>query len=101
VYAATKAADRYFARTWTTDLKERKIRVNAVSPSSTDTDGLREAVKSNAAARQRIQSLAQTVHLGRLGRVDEIAKAVLFLNSDDSSFITGAELFADGGMGQV
>jgi NAD(P)-dependent dehydrogenase (short-subunit alcohol dehydrogenase family) len=101
VYAATKAAVRYFARTWTTDLKERKIRVNVVSPSPTDTDGLREAVKGNAAAQQRIQSRTQTVPLGRLGRVGEIAKAVLFLASDDSSFVTGAELLADVGMGQV
>jgi NAD(P)-dependent dehydrogenase (short-subunit alcohol dehydrogenase family) len=101
VYAATKAAVRSFARTWTTDLKERKIRVNVVSPSPTDTDGLREAIKGNEAAQQRIRSLAQIVPLGRLGRVDEIAKAVLFLASDDSSFVTGAELFADGGMGQV
>jgi NAD(P)-dependent dehydrogenase (short-subunit alcohol dehydrogenase family) len=65
------------------------------------TCGLREAVKGNAAAQQRIQSLAQTVPWGRLGRVEEIAKAVLFLASDDSSFVTEAELFADGGMGQV
>jgi NAD(P)-dependent dehydrogenase (short-subunit alcohol dehydrogenase family) len=101
VYAATKAAVRSFARTWTTDLKERKIRVNVVSPSPTDTDGLREAIKGNEAAQQRVRSLAQIVPLGRLGRVDEIAKAVLFLASDDSSFVTGAELFADGGMGQV
>jgi NAD(P)-dependent dehydrogenase (short-subunit alcohol dehydrogenase family) len=101
VYAATKAAVRSFARTWTTDLKDRKIRVNVVSPSPTDTDGLREAIKGNEAAQQRIQSLVQTVPLGRLGKVEEIAKAVLFLASDDSSFVTGAELFADGGMGQI
>jgi NAD(P)-dependent dehydrogenase (short-subunit alcohol dehydrogenase family) len=101
VYAATKAAVRSFARTWTTDLKERKIRVNVVSPGPTDTDGLREAIKGSEAAQQRIRSLAQIVPLGRLGREDEIAKAVLFLASDDSSFVTGAELFADGGMGQV
>jgi NAD(P)-dependent dehydrogenase (short-subunit alcohol dehydrogenase family) len=75
--------------------------VNVVSPSPTDTDGLREAIKGNEAARQRIQSLVQTVPLGRLGRVEEIAKAVLFLVSDDGSFVTGAELFADGGMGQI
>jgi NAD(P)-dependent dehydrogenase (short-subunit alcohol dehydrogenase family) len=101
VYAATKAAVRSFARTWTTDLKDRKIRVNVVSPSPTDTDGLREAIKGNEAAQERIQSLVQTVPLGRLGKVEEIAKAVLFLASDDSSFVTGAELFADGGMGQI
>jgi NAD(P)-dependent dehydrogenase (short-subunit alcohol dehydrogenase family) len=101
VYAATKAAVRSFARTWTTDLKERKIRVNVVSPGPTDTDGLREAIKGSEAAQQRIRSLAQIVPLGRLGREDEIAKAVLFLASDDSSFVTGAELFADGGMGQI
>jgi NAD(P)-dependent dehydrogenase (short-subunit alcohol dehydrogenase family) len=101
VYAATKAAVRSFARTWTTDLKDRKIRVNVVSPGPTDTDGLREAIKGNEAAQQRIQSLVQTVPLGRLGKVEEIAKAVLFLASDDSSFVTGAELFADGGMGQI
>jgi NAD(P)-dependent dehydrogenase (short-subunit alcohol dehydrogenase family) len=79
-------------------LKERQIRVNVVSPSPTDTDGLREAIKANEAAQQRIQSLAQTTPLGR---VEEIAKAVLFLASDDSSFVTGAELFVDGGMGQA
>jgi NAD(P)-dependent dehydrogenase (short-subunit alcohol dehydrogenase family) len=101
VYAATKAAVRSFARTWTTDLKERKIRVNVVSPGPTDTDGLREAIKGSEAAQQRIRSLAHIVPLGRLGREDEIAKAVLFLASDDSSFVAGAELFADGGMGQV
>lgn len=101
MYAATKAAVRSFARTWTTDLKDQKIRVNVVSPSPTETDGLREAIKGNEAAQQRIQSLVQTVPLGRLGRVEEIANAVLFLASDDSSFVTGAELFADGGIGQV
>ena len=101
VYAATKAAIRSFARTWTTDLKARKIRVNVVSPGPTDTDGLRELVGTTLAAKQRIEGLAQTVPLGRLGHAEEIAKAVLFLASDDSSFVTGAELFVDGGMGQV
>jgi NAD(P)-dependent dehydrogenase (short-subunit alcohol dehydrogenase family) len=101
VYAATKAAIRSFARTWTTDLKARKIRVNAVSPGPVDTEGLRSLVGTTPAAKQRIDGLAQTVPLGRLGHVEEIAKAVLFLASDDSSFVTGAELFVDGGMGQV
>jgi NAD(P)-dependent dehydrogenase (short-subunit alcohol dehydrogenase family) len=101
VYAATKAAIRSFARTWTTDLRARKIRVNAVSPGPVDTEGLRNLVGTTPAAKQRIDGLAQTVPLGRLGHVEEIAKAVLFLASDDSSFVTGAELFVDGGMGQV
>ena len=101
VYAATKAAIRSFARTWTTDLKERKIRVNVVSPGSIDTEGFRELIGTSPAGQQRMQSLAQMVPLGRTGQAKEIAKAVLFLASDDSSYVTGAELFVDGGLGQV
>jgi NAD(P)-dependent dehydrogenase (short-subunit alcohol dehydrogenase family) len=101
VYSATKAAVRSFARTWTTDLKDRRIRVNAVSPGATDTPGSKELLASAEAGRQRLRSLSNTVPLGRLGTPDEVAKAVVFLGSGDSSFITGTELFVDGGMAQV
>ena len=101
VYSATKAAVRSFARTWTTDLKERRIRVNAVSPGATDTPGLSDLLGSSEAGEQRRKMIANTVPLGRFGTPDEIAKAVVFLASDDSSFITGTELFVDGGFAQV
>jgi NAD(P)-dependent dehydrogenase (short-subunit alcohol dehydrogenase family) len=101
VYSATKAALRSFARTWTTDLKSRHIRVNAVSPGPIDTPGLSNLVASSGAAAERLKGISTTVPLGRLGRPDEIAKAVVFLASDDSSFVTGAELFVDGGFAQV
>jgi NAD(P)-dependent dehydrogenase (short-subunit alcohol dehydrogenase family) len=100
VYSATKAALRSFARTWTTDLKQRRIRVNVVSPGATDTPGLRALARAadekelNAAYRDRVP-------LGRVGRTDEIAGAVAFLASDDSSYVTGVELFVDGGLAQV
>jgi NAD(P)-dependent dehydrogenase (short-subunit alcohol dehydrogenase family) len=101
VYSATKAAVRSFARTWTTDLKDRRIRVNAISPGVIDTPGLREKYASTEAGEQRLKMLSNSVPLGRLGTTDEIAKAVVFLASDDSSYITGTELFVDGGMAQV
>lgn len=101
VYSATKAAVRSFARTWTTDLKDRRIRVNAVSPGPIDTPGLKDLVASTGAGEQRMKALSSTVPLGRLGTSDEIAKAVVFLASDDSSYITGVELFVDGGFAQV
>ena len=101
VYSATKAAVRSFARTWTTDLKDRRIRVNAVSPGPIDTPGLNELLSSSEAGEQRAKTIAATVPLGRLGRSDEIAKAVTFLASDDSSYVTGIELFVDGGVAQV
>src|SRR5467141_5038619 len=101
VYSATKAAVRSFARTWTTDLKERRIRVNAVSPGSTDTRGLSELLTSSETGQQRLKRISNSVPLGRLGSPSEIAKAVVFLASDDSSYITGTELFVDGGMAQV
>jgi NAD(P)-dependent dehydrogenase (short-subunit alcohol dehydrogenase family) len=101
VYAATKAAVRSFARTWTTDLKERRIRVNAVSPGATDTPGLNNLLASSEAGLQRRKMISSTVPLGRLGTPDEIARAVVFLASDDSSYITGTELFVDGGFAQV
>jgi NAD(P)-dependent dehydrogenase (short-subunit alcohol dehydrogenase family) len=100
VYSATKAAVRSFARTWTTDLKDRRIRVNAVSPGSTDTPGLRELLGSEA-GQQRKKMISSSVPLGRFGTPEEIAKAVVFLASDDSSYVTGAELFVDGGFAQV
>jgi NAD(P)-dependent dehydrogenase (short-subunit alcohol dehydrogenase family) len=101
VYSATKAAVRSFARTWTTDLKDRRIRVNAVSPGSIDTPGLNELLASSRTGEERLKMLSNTVPLGRLGTPNEIAKAVVFLASDDSSYITGTELFVDGGMAQV
>jgi NAD(P)-dependent dehydrogenase (short-subunit alcohol dehydrogenase family) len=101
VYSATKAAVRSFARTWTTDLKERGIRVNSVSPGATDTPGLRELLASSETGQQRQKMISETVPLARLGTPDEIAKAVVFLASDDASYISGAELFVDGGIAQV
>jgi NAD(P)-dependent dehydrogenase (short-subunit alcohol dehydrogenase family) len=101
VYSASKAAVRSFARTWTTDLKQRRIRVNAVSPGATDTPGLNRLLATTDAGRERLKTISSSVPLGRLGRPDEVARAVVFLASDDSSFLTGAELFVDGGFAQV
>jgi NAD(P)-dependent dehydrogenase (short-subunit alcohol dehydrogenase family) len=101
VYAATKAAVRSFARTWTTDLKERRIRVNAVSPGPIDTPGLNNLLASSEAGLQRRKMIPSMVPLGRMGTPDEIARAVVFLASDDSSYVTGIELFVDGGLAQV
>jgi NAD(P)-dependent dehydrogenase (short-subunit alcohol dehydrogenase family) len=96
VYSATKAAVRSFARTWTTDLKPRRIRVNAVSPGYIDTPPWR-----SMAAEERMKAISGTVPLGRFGTPDEVALAVVFLASDESSYVTGAELFVDGGFAQV
>jgi NAD(P)-dependent dehydrogenase (short-subunit alcohol dehydrogenase family) len=101
VYSATKAAVRSFARTWTADLKYRHIRVNAVSPGYTDTPGLSELLASEEAGEQRKKMISDSVPLGRFGTPDEIAKAVVFLASDDSGYITGTEVFVDGGVAQV
>jgi len=101
VYSATKAAARSFARTWTTDLKDRRIRVNAVSPGSIDTPGLNELLASSETGQQRRKMISSAVPLGRFGTPEEIAKAVVFLACDDSSYITGTELFVDGGFAQV
>jgi NAD(P)-dependent dehydrogenase (short-subunit alcohol dehydrogenase family) len=99
VYSATKAALRSFARTWTSDLKERRIRVNAVSPGRIDTPGLQELL--HATSEQLGTSAASTTPLGRIGQPDDIAKAVSFLASDESSYIAGIELFVDGGLAQI
>jgi NAD(P)-dependent dehydrogenase (short-subunit alcohol dehydrogenase family) len=101
VYSATKAAVRSFARSWTNDLKDRKIRVNAVSPGPIDTPGVRGLAQNPDQLQQITAGLVSSVPMGRMGTSDEIAKAVVFLASDDSSFVTGIELFVDGGMAQV
>ena len=101
VYSATKASIRSFARTWTTDLKHRGIRVNAISPGTIDTPGLSDLLASAEAGEQRCKMVASAIPLGRFGRPDEVAKAVVFLASDESSYITGSELFVDGGFAQV
>jgi len=95
VYAASKAAIRSFVRTWTTDLKDRRIRSNVVSPGP---------IKTPLTIRQSpdvIARIVSTVPMGRMGEPDEVAKAALYLASDDSSFVTGIELFVDGGRAQV
>jgi NAD(P)-dependent dehydrogenase (short-subunit alcohol dehydrogenase family) len=95
VYGAAKAGVRALARTWTTELAPRGIRVNVVSPGPTDTamfESVPEAVRSE---------LASTIPIGRLGRPEEIAAAALFLASDESSFVAGVELCVDGGLSQV
>src|SRR5213593_142574 len=97
VYSATKAAVRSFARTWTTDLQERRIRVNAVSPGFIDTP----ARHVTEAAEQHLKMTSSSIPVGRPGTPEEIAKAVVFLASDDSSYVTGTELFVDGGFAQV
>ena len=101
VYSGTKAAIRSFARTWTTDLKSRRIRVNAISPGTIDTPGLNNLLASGEAGEQRKKMISTAIPLGRLGKPDEIAAAVVFLASDDASYITGTELFIDGGLAQV
>jgi NAD(P)-dependent dehydrogenase (short-subunit alcohol dehydrogenase family) len=101
VYSATKAAVRSFARSWTNDLKARKIRVNTLSPGTIDTPILDGLGKTKEEADQAKAGFASLIPLGRMGTADEIAKAVLFLASDDSSFVTGVELFVDGGAAQV
>ena len=101
VYSATKAALRSFARTWTADLKDRRIRVNVVSPGPIQTPGLSGLLASSGEGEQRLKRLLKRVPLGRLGTPDEIARAVVFLASDDSSYVTGTELFVDGGFAQV
>ena len=101
VYSATKAAVRSFARTWTTDLKARGIRVNVISPGPIDTPIFNSMGASKEELDQLKTNLALPVPMGRMGRPEEVAKAALFLASADSSFVTGVELFVDGGMAQV
>ena len=101
VYSATKAAVRSFARSWTTDLKERRIRVNAISPGPIETpiiDGLAETDEQRKGIKSQLTSM---VPLGRMGQPEEIGKAAVFLASQDASFVAGAELFVDGGTAQV
>jgi NAD(P)-dependent dehydrogenase (short-subunit alcohol dehydrogenase family) len=95
VYAASKAALRSFVRTWTTDLRDRRIRSNVVSPGP---------IKTPLVSRQSADVIARmvsTIPMGRMGEPEEVAKVALFLASDDSSFVTGIELFVDGGRAQV
>ncbi|MFJ3405083.1 glucose 1-dehydrogenase [Promicromonospora sp. NPDC090134] len=101
VYSATKAALRSFTRTWAAELTGRDIRVNVIAPGPTETPGLSGLAPDPAQAPGLLTMLAGNVPLGRLGRPEEIANAVLFLASDQSSFVTGTELFVDGGEVQV
>jgi NAD(P)-dependent dehydrogenase (short-subunit alcohol dehydrogenase family) len=100
VYSATKAAIRSFARTWTADLKQRKIRVNTISPGRIDTP-IFNGVLDEEQTKQFNATVVANVPLGRMGNPDEVAKAASFLASDDSSYITGTELSVDGGLAQI
>jgi NAD(P)-dependent dehydrogenase (short-subunit alcohol dehydrogenase family) len=102
VYSASKAAVRNFARSWTIDLKARRIRVNVISPGPIKTPGLVNLAGPDAAQQQGLLDyMASTVPLGRVGDPDEVAGAAVFLASADASFIAGAELFVDGGQAQI
>ena len=100
VYSATKAAVRSFARTWTNELRERRIRVNVISPGHIDTPIMESLQQGDALIRMK-EEFAKAVPLGRMGDPDEIAKAVSFLASDEASYISGIELFVDGGVAQI
>ncbi|MEH1835510.1 MAG: SDR family oxidoreductase [Nostoc sp.] len=101
IYSATKAAVRSFARNWILDLKERKIRVNAISPGVVPTPGYDLLGLNDQQLQEFVDTQASVIPLGRVGKPDEIAKAVVFLASADSSFVNGIELFVDGGMAQI
>ena len=101
VYSATKAAVRSFARTWSADLKERKIRVNALSPGPIETPLVNGLMSNEEATKQFKAHVASATPMGRWGNSDEVAKVAVFLASDDSSYITGIELFVDGGLAQI
>jgi len=100
VYSATKAAARSFARTWTNDLRDRRIRVNSISPGHIDTPIIDWLQQGEALARME-EEFAKAVPPRRMGKPDEIAKAVSFLASDEASYISGIELFVDGGVAQI
>jgi NAD(P)-dependent dehydrogenase (short-subunit alcohol dehydrogenase family) len=101
VYSATKAAVRSFARSWTSDLKDRKIRVNVVSPGPIETPGVAGLAQTEEQRQELYTQLTSMVPLGRMGQPDEIAKTAVFLASDDASYVAGVELFVDGGAAQV
>jgi len=100
VYSATKAAVRSFARTWTNELRERRIRVNAISPGHIDTP-IMESLQQGEALAEMKDGFRKAVPLGRMGDPDEIAKAVAFLASDEASYVSGIELYVDGGVAQI
>lgn len=101
VYSASKAAVRSFARSWTSDLKARRIRVNAISPGPIETPIFGSIFPTQEAVDQFKSQITASVPLGRMGAPEEIANAALFLATDESSYVTGAEIFVDGGMAQV
>jgi NAD(P)-dependent dehydrogenase (short-subunit alcohol dehydrogenase family) len=102
VYSASKAAVRSFARTWCVDLKDRNIRVNAISPGVIPTPGYNTSLgMTQEQVDQFVQGSLATIPLGRAGTTDEVAKAVTFLASDESSYVNGIELFVDGGLAQI
>lgn len=101
VYSATKAAVRNFARSWILDLKPRRIRVNAISPGLTETAGLNTLFGGGEQAEGTKNWLSEQVPSGRIGQPGEVASAILFLASDDASYINGVELFVDGGLAQI
>jgi NAD(P)-dependent dehydrogenase (short-subunit alcohol dehydrogenase family) len=100
VYSATKAAVRSFARTWINDLRDRRIRVNVLSPGHIDTPILEDLQQGDALVKMK-KEMENSVPLGRLGDPDEIAKAVSFLASDEASYVSGTELYVDGGVAQI
>jgi NAD(P)-dependent dehydrogenase (short-subunit alcohol dehydrogenase family) len=101
IYAATKAAIRSLARGWMVDLKERRIRVNVVSPGAIETPGLKSAAPDEVAAQGMLAHFATLIPAGRVGQPDEIAKAVLFLASDAASYVNGTDIQVDGGWTQI
>ncbi|MGW3244135.1 SDR family NAD(P)-dependent oxidoreductase [Streptomyces sp. NPDC001070] len=101
VYSASKAAVRSFARTWANELKDRAIRVNTISPGPIETPGINSLAPDPEQNRRLLDTLVASVPLGRMGRPEEVADAVAFLASDQSTFVTGVELFVDGGQNQV